>query len=66
MNEGLWDTERCAQYLGVSTRQFDERVSKTPGFPAPYRFPTVTGGKSKPRWESQDIFEWVKQHREAA
>ncbi len=57
-----WSIAEIAACLGCS-RRAAEAISVTPGFPEPYRFPSINGGKSHRKWQVKDILNWAETHK---
>jgi len=55
--------EDVGKYLQVGTRYVTEKYLLMPGFPKPYRLPTVEGGRGHPKWKFEDIEEWLEKYR---
>jgi len=64
--EVLWDTQACADYLGVSRVHFTDRISKGRSFPKPFKLPSDTGKRAHSRWYASEVMAWVKKHRQAS
>ena len=55
----LMTAKEVGQFLRMSARHVLEKVSKTPGFPKPIRFPTTSGTVGYPRWKQEEVKAWV-------
>ena len=62
----IWTAEQCAEYLGMSRRNFVDRVSKSWEFPAAIKLPSETGSRGHDRWYAIDIQNWVSTHKKAS
>jgi predicted DNA-binding transcriptional regulator AlpA len=60
--DALLDREDVAALLKVGPRTLDEAYRPSPGFPRPIHLSTA-GGRSQPRWQRQDIIEWIEKHK---
>jgi hypothetical protein len=56
-NEELWDTARCARFLGYSYDYFRKEVRYWEGVPKPVEKP------GRDRWLSSDWVEWAAKSR---
>lgn len=66
MDEILLTPDECAEYLRVCKRHFTERIAVLPGFPAPIRIPTLTGGLGNSRYKKDEFISWVENQKVAA
>ena len=56
-----WNSEKCAEYLGVKKRYFMENIAPQVGFPQRRRYPTMTG-LSRPQWDAQEVRDWYEKN----
>jgi hypothetical protein len=58
------DAKAAAALLGCQPRQYTERISKAPGFPAPCHLPNNPRDKRKttPRWSRADLLDYAQAH----
>lgn len=61
----LWSAKEVAAYLKVTPRHVLERYAIMPGFPAPIRLPSPSGGIGHPRWKAKEIITWAERHQAA-
>ncbi|WP_028451886.1 hypothetical protein [Chitinilyticum aquatile] len=65
----LWSGAACAEYLGVSTAHFQQRIAPLSHFPAAIELPTATGKNNQRRWKMVEVIRWaesLKQEKKAA
>lgn len=55
----LWDSQACADYLRITRQHFTDIVSKRPGFPSPCGPASETGPKKRKRWHKDNIIQWA-------
>jgi predicted DNA-binding transcriptional regulator AlpA len=65
LEKELWDSADGAKFFSVTRDYFTDKLSKTYGFPAAIKLPSE-GSRSRLRWFSADIKEWVKQQKLAS
>lgn len=58
-----WSAEQCADYLGMTTKTFQNSIAPLPIFPRAIRTLTATG-RGHPRWIAQEVIDWWLSHRE--
>lgn len=49
----LWDTKRCAEFLGLSVERF-RKIKTRPDLPQPLDMP------GRPKWRPEDWERWIK------
>jgi predicted DNA-binding transcriptional regulator AlpA len=58
MNQRLWDSNDCAQYLRMEKRTFVQYYAPHPKFPKPIPLDRAEG-KGKMRWKAQSVIDWA-------
>lgn len=58
--DNLWDTKRCAEFVGVSYDHFRKVVKTDAGYPPPLDKP------GRPRWNPKDWERWAENLRNPA
>ena len=54
----VWDSKKCAEYLGCSVGHFQNRIARLPTFPNGY---AISDGENPTlRWKAKDVFNWVE------
>lgn len=52
--------------LRVVPRYVTEHLVLVPSFPKPIRLPSPGGKRGHPKWQPEEIEEWVQKHKVAA
>lgn len=58
----LWDAAACAEYLGVSSQHFMQRIAVSPDFPRAINI--ATGTSRNRRWKVAEIMRWADARQE--
>jgi hypothetical protein len=69
IEHALWDVADIANYLRRSPATVRERIVCLPGFPKPFRTPTLREGeqtRGHPTWKAMEVIEWNQQYRDNA
>ena len=61
----LWDTKDISEYIGVSYKYTCEYIVSHHKFPYAIRLPTKDNRVGHPRWNAQEVIEWVQSHRDS-
>ena len=61
----LWGTKDISEYIGVSYKYTCENIVSHHKFPNAIRLPTKDKRVGHPRWNAQEVIEWVQSHRES-
>ncbi|WP_199102397.1 hypothetical protein [Aquitalea sp. ASV11] len=59
----IWDEAQCAAYMGVSKRQFAERISADPHFPPVYNISAGSGVRRDSRYKACEVVRWVESRK---